>query len=54
MTKCDKIRSAMDIALTKKENITSTTSINCHNIYKKDIILSCIKLKNNELQKVCI
>ena len=39
VTECDKIISAMDIVSTKKTNVTSTTSINCHGIKVKDFYI---------------
>ena len=36
LTKCDGIISVMDIVSTKKTNVTSTPSINCHSIKVKD------------------
>ena len=39
MTECDKIISAMDIVSTKKTNVTSTPSINCHGIKVKDFYI---------------
>ena len=36
MTECDEIISVMDIVSTKKTNVTSTASINCHSIELRD------------------
>ena len=36
MSECDKIISFMDIVSTKKTNVTSIPSINCHSIKVKD------------------
>ena len=36
MTECNEIMSVMDIVSTKKTNIMSTVSINCHNIKIRD------------------
>ena len=36
MTECDEIISVMDIVSTKKTNVMSTASINCHSIKVRD------------------
>ena len=36
MTEFDEIISVMDIVLTKKTNVTSATSINCHSVKVRD------------------
>ena len=49
MTECDETTSVMDIVSTKKTNVTSTPSINCHIIKVKDcyilhLVLLAMKL----------